>query len=281
MPGAYGSFGVGELHKGTDWSRSLAGCGAVVHLAGRVHVMADSGKAASALYRTVNVEATERLARMAAAAGVRRFVFISTVKVLGECSGDRALNDADAPATEDAYAISTFQAEQMLFEVASETGLEVVVLRPTLVYGPAVKANFLAMMEYLARGWPLPLGALTNKRTFCYLGNLNDAILTSLEHPHAPGRRFLVGDAETLILPAFIRLMGRTLGRSASLVPVPVSLLALAGSLLGKQAQLRRLLDSLEINISGIQNTLGWHPPWSIETGLEETARWFRGRDAK
>lgn len=277
--GAWEPVRISGLGPGTDWHLALAGCDAVVHLAARVHVVGDSDGSACAC---INLEGTKRLAEQAARAGVHRFVFISTVKVLGDCSPHgRALSDIDSAAPEDAYARSKFAAEQALLNIAEQTGMEVVVLRPPLVYGPGVKANFLAMMTRIAHGWPLPLGALQSRRSFCYLGNLNDAILTVLEHPEAPGKRFLVGDGETLLLPEFAVRLGKALGRPARLLPVPASLLRVVGTMLGRGDQVGRLTKSLEVDISGIQHLLGWRPPWTIDVGLAETARWYRQTHAQ
>jgi nucleoside-diphosphate-sugar epimerase len=218
------------------------------------------------------------LAEQAVAAGVRRFVFLSTVKVLGEESPARPFCDSDRPAPCDAYAISKYEAEQGLFELAARTGLDVVVLRPPLVYGPGVKANFLALMNWLAKGRPLPLGALKNRRSFCYLGNLCDAILAALEHPAAVNRAFLVGDAETLALKDFVGRLALALGHPAHLWPVPAAWLEAGGALLGKGDSVRRLTRSLEIEVSGIRAALGWQPPCAIEAGLIQTAQAYRAR---
>jgi len=277
VSGAAINLAVGDLTARTDWPTALSGCAAVVHLAARVHVLGAQGANDDAAFHRVNVAATAHLARSAAAAGVRRLVFVSSVKVLGE-GRQRPYTDDDASAPEGAYARSKYEAEQRLFEIAAETGLELVVLRPPLVYGPGVKANFLRLMETVARGWPLPLGALPTRRTFCYLDNLVDAILAVLDHPSAAGQRYLVADQETLVLPEMVRQLGLALGRPARLIPAPPGVLLALAALFGKRAWARRLTDSLEVDISGIRTALGWRPPVSVMDGLRATADEYRGR---
>jgi nucleoside-diphosphate-sugar epimerase len=269
------SLAVGDLSDRTDWSAALSGCDAVVHLAARVHMLGAAHDEAA--FHRVNVAATVHLARSAAAAGVRRLVFISTVKVLGE-GQVQPYTDGDVPAPEDAYARSKYEAEQRLFEIAAETGLEVVVLRPPLVYGPGVKANFLNLIETVARGWPLPLGALKTRRSFCYVENLVDAIVIALDHPSAAGQRFLVADEETWPLPDMIKQLGLALGRPARLIPVPVRILRLLGALAGRRDWVHRLTDTLEVDASGISATLGWRPPCSVKEGIKATADDYRSR---
>lgn len=277
VAGAAINLAMGDLGEQTDWSSSLAGCEAVVHLAARVHVLGEESENDDESFYRVNVAATTQLARSAAEAGVRRLVFVSTVKVLGEGRA-RPYSDDDLPAPQDAYALSKHAAEQSLFEIAADTGLEVVVLRPPLVYGPGVKANFLNLMDKVAKGWPLPLGALKTRRSLCFVENLSDAILMVLDHPLASGRRFLVADEETLTLPEMIGLLGQGLGRQAWLIPVPESFLKVLAALLGKAAWTQRLTDSLEVDTSGIRTALGWRPPISAKKGLLLTAGEYRSR---
>jgi len=233
--------------------------------------MNDAAQDPLALYRATNTEATLNLARQAAKAGVKRFVFISTIKVNGE-GRVAAYRETDAPTPEDAYAISKWEAEQGLQRIARETGLEVVILRPPLVYGPGVKANFLRLMRTVERGWPLPLGAIHNQRSLLYLGNLVDAIRVCVEHPAAAGQTFLLDDGEPVSTPELIRAVARAMGRPAHLLAVPVSVLELAGALLGKRAAVARLTGSLYVDSSAIRSRLGWRPPYSMEAGLAATA---------
>jgi nucleoside-diphosphate-sugar epimerase len=269
-----GAVVVGNISGATDWTAALAGCDAVVHLAARVHVIEDAAHNSSARYRATNTEATLKLARQAAQAGVKRFVFISTIKVQGE-GRDAPYCETDAPAPEDAYAISKWEAEQGLADIARQTGLEVVVLRPPLVYGPHVGANFLRLLQTVERGWPLPLGAIRNRRSLLYLGNFTDAIRLCIEHPGAAGQTFLLDDGQAVATPALIRAVADALHRPAHLLPVPVSLLRLAGRMTGKSAAVSRLTGSLYVDSRTIRAQLGWVPPYSMQEGLTQTVAAF------
>jgi nucleoside-diphosphate-sugar epimerase len=262
--------GVGDVGPSTDWRIALAGCDVVVHLAARVHVMRDEANDPLTEFRVVNTEGTLNLARQAAQAGVKRFIFISTIKVNGE-GCEAPYRETDVPAPEDAYAISKWEAEQGLWQIAADTGLEVVILRPPLVYGPGVKANFLRLMQLVKRGWPLPLGAIRNKRSLLYLGNFVDAIRLCVEHPAAAGQTFLLDDGEPVSTPELIRAIARALGRPARLLAVPVGVLEAAGTLLGKRAAVARLTDALFVDSSAIRARLGWTPPYSMAVGLATT----------
>lgn len=258
----------------TDWSDALAGVDAVVHLAARVHVMNEESSDSLAEFREVNVAGTERLARMAATNGVKRFVFISSVKVNGE--GALTPYSEDAAAPEDHYGVSKWEAEQVLHRIAEETGQEVVILRPPLVYGPGVKANFLSLFKIVDRGVPLPLASIDNGRSFIYLGNLVDAIITCINHPKASGRTYLISDGEDVSTPELIRRLGAALGRPARLFPFPPTLMRFAGKLIGKSAAVERLLGSLTVDSSMIGRELDWKPPYTMQEGLRETAEWFK-----
>lgn len=275
---------IDNVDGSTDWRPALTACDAVVHLAARVHVMDDTSQNPLALYRETNTEATLNLARQAAQAGVKRFVFISTIKVNGEgfphprplSHGERgAYVETDAPAPEDAYAISKWEAEQGLQQIARETGLEVVVLRPPLVYGSGVKANFLRLMQLIQHGWPLPLGAIKNRRSLLYLGNFIDAIRLCIEHPAAAGQTFLVDDGQTISTPDLIREIAKAMHRPARLVPVPISLLQWVGSMTGRSAAVARLAGSLYVDSQAIRSRLGWVPPYSMQEGLANTVAAF------
>ncbi len=261
---------TGEIGPTTDWHMALLGCDAVVHLAARVHVMEDTAQNPLALYRATNADATLNLARQAARAGVRRFVFISTIKVNGE-GRDAPYRETDVPAPKDAYAISKWEAEQGLRQIAAETGLEVAILRPPLVYGPGVKANFRRLLDTVARGWPLPLGAIRNRRSLLYLGNFVDAIRVCVEHPAAAGQTFLLDDGQAVSTPQLVRAVAHALDRPAHLLAVPVKVLEFAGALLGKRAAVARLAGSLWVDSSLIRSRLGWTPPYSMEAGLAAT----------
>lgn len=261
---------VPDMNAQTDWSGGLAGCDAVVHLAARVHVMNDASRDPLALYRATNTDATLNLARQAAHAGVKRLVFVSSIKVNGE-GRDAPYRETDAPAPEDAYAISKWEAEQGLHQIALETGLEVVVLRPPLVYGPGVKANFRRLMRTIQKGWPLPLGAIRNRRSLLYLGNFVDAIALCVVHPAAAGQTFLLDDGRPVSTPELIRALARAMGRPVCLPGVPMALLKPAAALLGKGSAMTRLAGSLHLDSSAIRTRLDWTPPYSLEAGLAAT----------
>lgn len=263
-------YETGELFPHTNWRTPLTNLDVVVHLAARVHVMRDGAADRLALYRSVNTDTTLNLARQAAKAGVRRFVFISTVKVHGE-GRENPYAESDLPLPQDAYAISKWEAEQGLHTISAETGMEVVILRPPLVYGPGVKANFLRLMQLIERGWPLPLGAVHNRRSLLYLGNLVSAIAHCIEHPAAAGKVFLVSDGEAISTPDLIRLLAGEMGRSARLLPVPSGLLRFLAGLVGKRAEANRLLDSLVVDSSKLMKEYGWRSPFSLQAGIRET----------
>ena len=245
----------------------------VVHLAARVHVMHETTTNPLAEFRRVNVQGTLNLARQAAAAGVRRFVFISSVKVNGESTQTGVPFTADdTPAPLDAYGVSKREAEQGLRELAVQTGMEVVIIRPPLVYGPGVKANFATMMRWLQRGVPLPLGAIHNQRSLVAIDNLVDLILLCLTHPAAAHQTFLVSDGEDVSTTALLRRMGQAMGHPARLIPVPSGMLKLAGALVGKSDVVQRLCGSLQVDIAKTRDILGWTPPVSLDEGLRRAA---------
>ena len=267
---------VGGIDEANDWRDALTGCEVVVHLAARVHVMADTATNPLAEFRRVNVQGTLNLARQAAAAGVRRFVFVSSIKVNGEATQlGHSFTAADAPAPQDAYGVSKMEAEQGLREIALQTGMEVVIIRPPLVYGPGVKANFAAMMRWLRRGVPLPLGAIHNQRSLVALGNLVDLIVTCLTHPAAANQTFLVSDGEDVSTTELLRRMGQAMGHPARLLPVPTSWLKLA-ALVGKKDVAQRLCGSLQVDIEKTRRLLGWTPPLSLDEGLNKAAEGLR-----
>ena len=260
---------VGELCAETDWSKALNGVAAVIHTAARVHVMNDSSTAPLVEFRRVNVQGTLNLARQAATAGVRRFVFISSIKVNGEVTAwGFPFSADDVPAPLDPYGVSKMEAEQGLREIAAETGMEVVIIRPPLVYGPGVKANFAALMRAVQRGWPLPLGAVHNQRSLVALDNLVDFIVTCIAHPQAANQTFLVSDGQDLSTTELVRGMAQAAGVSARLLPVPVWTLLAAATLLGKGDAVQRLCGNLQVDISKARSLLGWVPPVSVDEAL-------------
>jgi nucleoside-diphosphate-sugar epimerase len=266
---------LGDIGPDTDWRHALQGASCVVHLAARVHFVRETAPDPHAEYRRVNAAATQRLAQQAAQAGVRRLVFLSSVKVHGEASADRPFVETDPPRPADPYALSKWEAEQGLREVERATGLEIVVLRPPLVYGPGVGGNFLRLTGLVARGVPLPLASIANRRSLIYLGNLVEAILAACEAPRAAGRTYLVSDGEDLSTPDLVRAIARALGKRAHLLPCPPALLEFAARLAGRMEEARRLTASLQVDASLIARELGWRPRASLAQGLAETARWF------
>jgi len=264
---------TGDLEPSTNWSLALEGISVVVHCAARVHVMADAASDPLAEFRRVNVQGTLNLARQAAAAGVGRFVFVRSIKVSGEATLlGKPFKADDAPAPLDAYGVSKMEGERGLRELAAQTGMEVVIIRPPLVYGPGVKANFAAMMRWLQRGVPLPLGAIHNQRSLVALDNLVDLIVTCLTHPAAANQTFLVSDGEDVSTTQLLRRMGQAMGRPARLIPVPTRFLKLAAAMVGKQDVAQRLCGSLQVDIEKTRRLLGWNAPFTLDQGLKKAA---------
>lgn len=271
-----------SLSPDQDWTGAMPGVTVVIHCAARVHVMNDNALDPLAEFRRVNVEGTLRLARQAAKAGVRRFVFLSSIKVNGEHSQPGRPFSADQLASPaDPYGISKYEAETGLRALSLETGMEVVIIRPPLVYGPGVKANFLAMMQWLWRGIPLPLGGVTgNRRSLVYLDNLVDLIATCIVHPAAANQTFLVSDDEDLSSAALLGRTAAALGRPARLIPVPAGLIEIGAKLIGRPGIAQRLCGSLQVDISKTKQLLGWTPPFGVDEGLRRTAEhWLKVKD--
>lgn len=267
---------VGEVGEFTDWQQALVGVDAVVHLAARVHVMNDQSNDPLTEFRKVNVKGTLRLAEQAAMAGVKRFVFVSSIKVNGEKTEvGHAFSADDIPNPLDPYGVSKLEAEIALHELAKRVGMEVVIIRPPLVYGPGVKANFLKMMTLLHRGIPLPLGAIHNQRSLVSVGNLVDFIITCCSHPNAANQTFLVSDGEDLSTTELARRLGSALNSPARLVPIPSVWIQFAAKLLGKEGFAHRLCDSLRVDISKNQRMLDWVPQVSVDEGLFRTVKSF------
>ncbi|MBI3445978.1 MAG: SDR family oxidoreductase [Magnetospirillum sp.] len=263
---------VGDIGPDTDWRPALHGVETVIHLANRAHVMDESEADPLAVFRRVNRDGTLRLAEQAVAAGVRRLVFVSSIKVNGEATHGAPFTATGQPAPEDAYGLSKLEAERGLAAIAARTGLEVVVVRPPLIYGPGVKGNLRTLMNVVGKGMPLPLGLVDNRRSLIGLGNLVDLLGLCARAPQAAGRVWLARDGEDLSTPELIRRMGRALGRPARLLPVPPVLLRLAGRLTGKSAAVGRLLGSLRVDDAATRAELGWTPPESVDEGLAAMA---------
>ena len=276
--GISGELIAGELGDG-DWGGILRGCDTVVHLAARVHQMRDDAADPLFEFRRINRDGAIAVARGAAAAGVRRMVFVSTVKVNGDASGERSFAADDVPQPCGSYAVSKAEAEALLFEFGAASGLEVVVVRPPLVYGPGVQANFAAMLRAIRWGIPLPFGAIDNNcRSLVGIDNLVDLLIRCLDHTAAPGRVFLVTDGKDVSTAGLLRLNGDALGRKVRLIPIPASLLFILGRLTGRDAAIERLTGNLQVDISETRAVLDWSPPFSIEEQLHRTAVEFLTR---
>jgi len=268
---------VGDLGAATDWKAALEGVDVVVHLAGRVHQMRDTADDSLAAYREVNRVGTERLARAAARSGAKRLVFMSTVKVVGEGRGE-PYTERDVPAPVDPYGISKWEAEQALTQVAAETGLEVAILRPPLVYGPSVGANFLKLLQWVWSRLPLPFGSVRNRRSLVYVGNLADAVHATASLSLDSPRTFFVSDGEDVSIPELVRRIGIVLGRPARLVPVPAGVIRTAARLVGRPDAAERLVGSLAVDSTLLRTTTGWRAQFTLDEGLQATAAWFRER---
>ena len=267
---------VGEIDEKTNWWGALNGCDIVMHLAARAHVMHESAKNPLEEFRRVNVQGTEHLARNAVASGVKRFVYVSSIKVIGEETlGGKTYAERDMPMPQDAYGVSKWEAEQVLHRVAEETGLEVVIVRPPLVYGAGVKGNFAQLLSVLMRGIPLPLASIRNQRDLIYVGNLVDALIACATHPAAVGQTYLVSDGEGVSTPDLIRNLAQALGKFNLVFPFPIYVMRFCAGLFGKSAAVDRLTQSLQIDSNKIRKELSWKPPCTMQQGLQATADWY------
>jgi nucleoside-diphosphate-sugar epimerase len=260
---------VGNIDGRTNWSKALESAEAVIHLAARAHVMRETANDPLAEFRCVNTAGTLNMARQAATAGVRRFIFLSTIGVNGNSTMQgKVFAPTDTPCPHDPYSMSKYEAEIGLHSIAQSTGMEVVIIRPPLVYGANAPGNFGKLTRVVAKGLPLPLGSINNRRSLVGINNLVDFIVMCLEHPAAANETFLVSDGEDLSTPDLIRRMARAMNRPARLFPVPPALLAVAASLVGKSSIAQRLCSSLQVDISKSVELLGWKPPVSVDEGL-------------
>lgn len=267
---------VADLGPATDWVDSLAGVEAVVHCAARAHQLNDRSSDTAQVFRSVNAEGTCRLAQQAAYQGVRRFVFISSIKVNGELTAPgRAFTEADAPSPQDSYGASKLEAELALYEIAGTTGMEVVIIRPPLVYGPQPKGNLVRLIDLICRGVPLPLASVRNSRSLVALDNLTSAIALTLTHPTAAGKVYLISDQKDLSTPDLVRVLAKGMGRPARLWPAPVGLLRVGGAVTGLAGEVDRLVDSLVVDSELISRELGWKPVRAPQDALEEMSRSF------
>lgn len=275
-PGAAGeNIVVGHIGPDTDWQQAVQDVDCIVHLAARTHVLHKNSTDPMAAYREINVLGSIRLARQAVAAGVRRLVFLSSVKVNGETTTLHPFTEADTPAPLDAYGITKAEAENALRRIGAEMGMEIAILRPSLVYGPGVKGNFLNLMQAIARGTPLPLASINNGRSLVYVGNLVDAIISCIDTPAAAGKTYLVSDGEDVSTPMLIRRLAAALDTSPRLLPCPPALLHYGAALLGKRAAAMRLTGSLLVDNSALRKELAWEPRYTLDQGLNATAQWY------
>jgi len=265
---------VGQIGPDTDWCSALDGIDTVVHLATRWHLNQDITIDPIAAYRSVNVAGTEGLIRAAVHKKIRRFIYLSTVKVNGE-GKQSPYTEEDKPAPVDPYGVSKYEAEQILYEIANGSGVETVIIRPPLAYGPGVKANFYNLLKLVHKGIPLPFLRVANRRSMIFLDNLIDAIITCIKHPYAAGQTYLVSDGDDLSTPNLISMTAEALGSTVRLFSVPPYLLRMAATIAGQSKKAKPLLNSLTVDTSKIRTELGWKPPFTPKEGLTQTARWF------
>lgn len=265
---------VGTIDEHTDWAPALRGIEHVVHLAARVHVM-DASAADRAEYERTNVSGTHRLASAAARAGVKRFVFLSTVKVNGEATGKRPFQANDRAQPIDDYGRSKLEGERRLGEIEASSAMRVAIIRPPLVYGPGVRANFLRLLSWAERALPLPLSRVDNVRSIVSVWNLCDLIWSLLRAESPVGGVFMISDGQDISTPELIRRLAHSMGRPARLFPAPIALLRFGAALAGKSEEFRRLCGSLTVDIGDTRTRLGWAPPMSLEEGLRRTAHWY------
>jgi nucleoside-diphosphate-sugar epimerase len=265
---------VGDIGPQTAWVALLGGCDVVVHLAARVHVIQDTAIDPLTAFRLINVDGALNLARQAAAVGVRRFVFVSSVKVNGESTEfGKTFAETDPPHPLDDYGQSKQEAELGLRHIAADTGMEVVIIRPPLVYGFGVKANFASLMRAVKKGVPLPLGAVHNQRSLIGIDNLVDFLITCIDHPLAANETFLVSDGQDVSVPELVRGLADAMGVKAHLLPIPVSVLQFGAALLGKRDAVNRLCENLQVDIDKARKLLAWTPPISIYEGLRRAVQ--------
>ncbi|WP_337911632.1 SDR family oxidoreductase [Vibrio cholerae] len=273
----FGEFKQCDLTQISNQFLDLQSIDVVIHSAARVHIMHDASLEPLAEYRLINTEATLELAKSAVESGVKRFIFVSSIKVNGEATTDRLpFKSCDKPDFNDPYGQSKFEAEKLLRELAQETGLEVVIIRPVLVYGPSVKANFASLMRLISKGMPLPFGSITqNKRSLVSINNLIDLIVTCINHPKAANQVFLVSDDHDVSTSEMVRELAIALGKPTWQLPVPIWCYKLFGKLFGKSDIVDRLTGSLQVDISHTKETLGWKPPQTLQEGFKQTAQAF------
>ena len=277
VPGGVESVTIGTIDGNTDWTETLRGVDVVIHLAARVHVMKDTAADPLAEFLKVNLHGTENLAEQAVKAGVKRLIYVSSIKVNGEqTQGQHSYTEQDIPTPQDPYGISKWEAEQSLQRIMQRTGLEVVIVRPPLVYGQGVKGNFINLLAAINKGIPLPLAAANNKRSLIYVGNLVDVLITCATHPSAAGQTYLVRDGEDISTAALVEKIVVALGCKSRSFYFPPNMLRLVAAVLGRSNQVARLLGSLRVSDTKIRSELGWTSSYTLEQGLQATVDWYR-----
>lgn len=266
---------VGDIGSETNWSQALKDIDVVVHLAARVHILQEVSKNPLEAFRSVNVLGSERLARMAVQAGVRRFVYISSISIHGNSTVERPYVEEDDAHPHSPYAVSKWEGELALRRIAEASGLELVIVRPPLVYGPGVGGNFLRLMRWADKGLPLPLGSVKNLRSFIGIDNLVDLLVCCVEHPRAAGETFLAADSEDLSTPDLIRRVASLLGRPTRILPFPVGVLRAVASAVRMDDVVDRLCNSLQVNAGKAHRILGWRPHATLNDGFARTAAWY------
>jgi nucleoside-diphosphate-sugar epimerase len=270
------TFNIGEIDSNTNWKDALSGVDCIVHCAARAHMTENKQTDSLNAYRTINVDGTRNLAKQAVEINIKRFIFLSSIKVNGEETiASKSFKHNDISQPEDAYGISKCEAEQALLEISKQTGLEVVIIRPPLVYGERVKGNFLRLLDLVYKQIPLPFAKINNLRSFIGLDNLVDLIICCIDHPKAEGKIFLASDGEDLSTLDLIRKLSKFMNKSPRLFQVPQSIIQLIGRLVGKSSEVKRLFGSLRIDNSYAREILGWSPALSLDESLEKTVRWY------
>ncbi len=268
---------VGEIEENTDWTEALKEVDTVIHLAARAHQLNDQAINPEAEFLRVNYEGTKTLVKQAIASGVKHFIFISSIGAMTTLS-EHALTEESPCRPDSPYGRSKLQAEQSLIELCRNSSMTWTILRPTLVYGAGNPGNMERLMKLIKTGFPLPLGAINNQKSFLYVDNLVDAIITCINHPNAKNKTFIVSDGEDLSTTDLIRRLAKALGKSPLLLPIPAELLRLTTKLLGKADIGDRLLGSLQVDSGKIRQMLDWTPPYTVDQGLQATADWFKSR---
>ncbi len=274
-----GSISIGEINGDTNWQDALIGIDCVVHLAARVHVMNESAANPLNAFRHVNTAGSEKLARDAAKAGVKRLIYLSTIKVNGEQTYGVPFNEKVEHTPVDPYALSKWEAENSLRRISIESGMEIVIIRAPLVYGPGVKGNFLTLLKLVSKGLPLPFASVKNKRSLVALSNLVDLIRECIVNPRAAGEIFLVSDGEDLSTAELIKVIALKMGKPSRLIPIPLPLLNVGATIIGKRSVARRLLGSLQVDSSSAHRVLGWVPPYSVEHEIDRVVDWHREKN--